>query len=150
MSGPGTKVAEFRNGRLTTAVFRRITEVEQQHWNDEEVRIPDLPGTEGMVAVGGGGIGAETPAGALLTASHPNSDLSGWLVSSKDHEVPNPHRLTTFVIGLGIDGVTRTQLRSAITVSRNSSPVQAHPEVSVGLPAGQVLLGGGFRANFNG
>jgi hypothetical protein len=148
MSGPGTRVAEFKNGRLKTAVFRRVTDLEQQHWNDEEVRIPDILGTEGMVAVGGGGIGAEVPQGALLTASRPNGDLSGWLVSSKDHLVPNPHRLTTFVIGLSVDGVSRQDLKAAITVTRASSPVQAHPEVTVGLPARQVLLGGGFRANF--
>jgi hypothetical protein len=74
----------------------------RQHWIEDEI----LVGDDDMIAIGGGGRASDNP-GALLTASHPNDDLSGWVVSSKDHEVPDPHQLVTFVIGMKIDGMTR-------------------------------------------
>jgi hypothetical protein len=68
----------------------------QAHWNEEDITVGD----QEMLAVGGGGVAAEFPEGALLTASHHNEDLTGWVVSSKDHQRSNPHQLVTYVIGM--------------------------------------------------
>jgi hypothetical protein len=103
-----------------------------------------------MIAIGGGGTASENP-GALLTASHPNDDLSGWVVSSKDHEVPDAHQLVTYVIGMKIAGMTKQQLRNAIFVSVADSGVAPHPEAETGVPDDSfVMIGGGFRVDWHG
>jgi hypothetical protein len=91
----------------------------------------------------------DAPRGALLTASYPADDGSAWLASSKDHNVPQPHRLTAFAIGMRIDGVTRERLAGELlTVVRTRSGHAAHPFASARPPAGHTLIGGGFRVNW--
>jgi hypothetical protein len=148
MSSVGTHLNTFHDasGSVTVSVFNHIGNPPQQHWIEEEITVGDGD----MIAIGGGGTASETP-GALLTASHPNDDLTGWVVSSKDHEVPDPHPLVTYVIGLKIAGMTREELRSAIFVSVADSGVAPHPEAETGVPNDSfVMIGGGFRVDWHG
>src|SRR3954447_10336695 len=125
MSSVGTHLNTFHDasGRITVSVFNHIGSPPQEHWIEEEI----LVGDGDMIAIGGGGTASENP-GALLTASHPNDDLSGWVISSKDHEVPDAHQLITYVIGLKIAGMTKAQLRDSIFLSVADSGVAPHPE----------------------
>lgn len=149
MSSVGTHLNTFHDasGRVTVSVFNHVGSPPQQHWVEEEI----LVGDGDMIAIGGGGNTQSDNPGAFLTASHPNGDLSGWVVSSKDHQITNPHQLITYVIGLKIAGMTREQLRNAVFVSRGESSVAPHPEAETGVPNDTfVLVGGGFRVDFHG
>ena len=149
MSSVGTMRNTFRDasGRMTVAVFEHRGSPAQGHWTEEEI----LVGDPDMVAIGGGGTGSEIPAGNMLTASHPNDDLSGWVVSSKDHKISSPVELETFVIGLKIAGLSRDALRGQIFVAVSDSGVSPHPEAEAGVPSNEfVLVGGGFRVDFHG
>jgi len=148
MSSVGTRLNTFNDssGKITVAVFNHIGDPPQEHWIEEEI----LVGDGDMIAIGGGGVASENP-GALLTASHPNGDLSGWVVSSKDHEVQDAHRLVTYVVGLKIAGMSREQLRSSVFVSLADSGVTPHPEAETGVPDDSfVMVGGGFRVDWHG
>ncbi|MGC5568082.1 hypothetical protein ACPYPG_35295 [Streptomyces sp. FR-108] len=148
-AGPPRRRAElFRrrdaSGLVTTAVFRRQAARDRQHFTD---LAADVDGD--MVAIGGGATAVDAPRGALLTASYPADDGSAWLASSKDHNVPQPHRLTAFAIGMRIDGVTRERLAAELlTVVRTRGAHAAHPFASARPPAGHTLIGGGFRVNW--
>ena len=149
MSSVGTHLNTFHDasGLVTVAVFSHRGNPAQDHWINEEV----LVGDGDMIAIGGGGTATNFPAGALLTASFPNDDMSGWVVTSKDHQVANPHELTTFVIGMKIAGMSRQQLKDSIFVSRSDSGVAPHPEAESGVPSNEfVLIGGGFRVDWHG
>src|SRR5260221_6562258 len=132
MSSVGTHLNTFHDasGRVTVTVFSHRGSPAQAHWIDEEILI----GEGDMIAIGGGGVGAEFPAGSLLTASHPNDDLTGWVVSAKDHEVSNPSELITYVIGMRIEGMSRQQLLDSVFVSRADSGLAPHPEAETGIP----------------
>jgi hypothetical protein len=132
------------SGLITTAVFRHRAGQDQQHFTDLRAEVDS-----DMVAIGGGATAVDLPHGALLTASYPAEDGSAWLASSKDHNVPQPHRLTAFAIGMKIDGVSRERLAGELlTVVRTRSPYAAHPFVSARVPQGHTLIGGGFRVNW--
>ena len=143
MPVPGTPRNEFRDdsGLITVAVFERRAGTPQQHFDDFAVGVPN-----DMVVIGGGAEGAESPFGALLTASYPNGQLDEWVASSKDHGEgwENPHQLTVWAVGMRINGLTRDELRANLTVSIAESGLASHPEASVSVPGGFVLLGGGF------
>lgn len=131
------------SGKVTTAVFRRQSSFEEAVFTDFQVHVdPD------MVVVGGGAIGADTPTGALLTASYPNSSRTAWLASSKEHVWPNPHRLIGFAIGLKIAGLSRDQLLANLSFTQRTSDSDRHPVESAYVPAGFTLFGGGFRVNW--
>ncbi|WP_269217946.1 serine/threonine-protein kinase [Actinomadura viridis] len=131
------------SGRVTTAVFRRRSSSEEEVFTDFQVDVdPD------MVVVGGGAIGADTPTGALLTASYPNSSRTAWLASSKAHAWSNPHRLIGFAIGLKIAGLSRDQLLANLSFTQRTSESVNHPAESADVPAGFTLIGGGFRVNW--
>ncbi|MBF6300539.1 hypothetical protein IU459_23765 [Nocardia amamiensis] len=135
------------SGKITVSVFSHRGSPAQAHWIDQTV----LVGDPDMIAIGGGGTAARVPAGALLTASYPNDDLSGWVVSSKDHQVSNPHQLETYVIGMKIQGMTRQQLLDAVLVQPSDSGVAPHPESEAGVPSNEFcLVGGGFRVDWHG
>jgi hypothetical protein len=149
MSSVGTQRNTFNDasGRVTVAVFSHQGSPGQAHWNEEEI----LVGDPDMIAIGGGGTATDVPQGNLLTSSHPNDDLSGWVVSSKDHEVPNPVELVTYVIGLKIAGMSRQDLLHSVFVSQADSGVAPHPEAETGVPSDEfVLVGGGFRIDWHG
>jgi hypothetical protein len=149
MSSVGTHLNTFHDasGRVTVTVFSHRGSPPQAHWINEEV----LVGEGDMIAIGGGGVGTDFPQGSLLTASYPNDNLSGWVVSSKDHEVSNPSELITYVIGLRIEGMSRQQLLDAVFVSQGDSGEAPHPEAETGVPSNDfVLVGGGFRVDWHG
>ncbi|MDX3065081.1 MULTISPECIES: hypothetical protein [Streptomyces] len=132
------------SGLITTAVFRYGADHDQQHFTDLGAEVDS-----DMVAIGGGASAVDSPHGALLTASYPADDGSAWLASSKDHNVPQPHRLTAFAIGMKIDGVSRQRLvEELLTVVQTRSRRAAHPYVSARVPQGHTLIGGGFRVNW--
>ncbi len=145
-----TKIFEKRDSsnKVTVAVFQEQAPAPAANFTDFPVELPSGEDTATMVVIGGGATGAETPQGALLTASLPNDDLSAWLVSSKDHDESNPHRLIGFAIGLKITGMTRAQLRNAVKVVSKTSSRVAHPQATASAPAGFLLVGGGFRVNW--
>src|SRR5262245_20658968 len=132
MSSVGTHINTFHDvsGLVTVSVFSHRGSPAQSHWINEEMIVGDGD----MVAIGGGGTATNIPHGALLTASFPNGDQSGWVVSSKDHQKPNPHELITYVIGMKIAGMSRQQLLDSIFVSQADSGVAPHPEAETGVP----------------
>ncbi|WP_262064257.1 hypothetical protein [Streptomyces sp. STR69] len=132
------------SGLITTAAFRYRADHDQQHFTDLRANVDS-----DMVAIGGGATAVDSPHGALLTASYPADDGSAWLASSKDHNLPQPHRLTAFAIGMKIDGVSRERLdEELLTVVRTRSGHAAHPFVSARVPENHTLIGGGFRVNW--
>lgn len=133
------------SGKITVAVFERIAGTPQQHFTDFAVNVP-----EQFVVIGGGVEGSRAPYGNLITASYPNSDLSAWLVSTKDHSYPDPVAIKAWAIGLKIAGLTRQQLISMMAVNVASSGYDAHPDISSGLPEGYVLVSGGIKVNWSG
>lgn len=133
------------SGLVTVGVFRKKSPSAEQHHFDVGADVPD-----DMVAIGGGGLAAELPEGALLTASYPNDGLSAWLVSSKDHLNPNPHYLTAYAIGLKIKGMSRDQLINAIHIDTEESGRGQHLETSANADDGFLLVSGGFRIDWSG
>jgi hypothetical protein len=84
--------------------------------------------------------------GNLLTASFPHSD-SSWEARSKDHDAPDPSRITAYAIGLrhrwgavGLEGIVRSA----------TGPLEAHPNARVCLDPGWILSGGGALDNWSG
>ncbi|MDC3959795.1 hypothetical protein [Polyangium jinanense] len=133
------------SGLVTVAVFERIAGNEQQHFQDFAIDVPP-----DFVAVGGGIEGTNYPAGNLITASYANDNLSAWMVSSKDHSVANPVRIRGYAIGLKISPLSREELMRYIQVAANSSGFAQHPDVSVGVPGGYVMIGGGMKVEWMG
>lgn len=133
------------SGLVTVGVFRKRSPSAEQHHFDLGADVPD-----DMVVIGGGGLAAEFPVGALLTASYPNDSLSAWLVSSKDHIQPNPHYLIAYAIGLKIEGMSRDQLINAIHIDTQESGLGQHPETSANVDDGFLLVSGGFRIDWSG
>jgi hypothetical protein len=113
--------------------------------NEVDISIPD-----DYVLVGGGGAvtpQATTP-GALLTASYPGSNFSTWHAVSKDHLTPFSHTLTGYAIGLKLEGFTKKDLLTLISIDSLTSGDSAHPTAHVSVPKGYTLLGGGARVDY--
>jgi hypothetical protein len=147
MAEVGRRLNTFhdRSGLVTVSVFSIQADTPQQHFHDFGVNV-----SPEMVCVGGGGTAAEMPNGALLTASYPIPGLTGWAVSSKDHEVPNPHLLTAYAIGMEVKGMTRAQLGDNFITAQAASATAAHPEAIVSIPDDYSLLSGGLRVDWHG
>lgn len=147
-SVPGERLNEFHDasGLITVSVFFAKSQNEQEHFTDFGVNVdPD------MVCIGGGGDATDNSPGALLTASYPNDDLTGWLVSSKDHKYPMKYPLYGYAIGIKIKGMSSEQLIEYISVNVANSGVANHPEVSVSPPDNRYLLiNGGFKVEWHG
>jgi vibriolysin len=129
---------------ITTCIFERDAADAQAHFDDFAV-----PVASGYIAVGGGVEGAEAP-GNLLTASYPRSDLAAWVVSTKDHVQPGPAKIKAYAIGLSIAGLTREDLLTIVRVQASTSDFVQHPDASVAVDPGFVMLGGGFRTDYQG
>ena len=141
---PRVATAKDASGKITVSLFQEVALTPQNKFTDFAVKVD-----EDMVVIGGGGRGDDT-IGALLTASYPREDMTAWLVSSKDHVDADPHYLTGFAVGMKIDGMTRDQLFDVITVFQEDSDPDEHPSSTVSIPGDSLLLGGGFRANWQG
>jgi hypothetical protein len=103
------------------------------------------------VVTGGGAWAEWFTGGALLTASYPfDAGLTTWEARSKDHDIADPHILHTFVVGMKISGMSRTQLFTRMTLVTATSSLNPHPSAMVTLPASHNLLGGGAKANYSG
>lgn len=102
------------------------------------------------VAVGGGAwVEYGNGPGAMLTASYPGDDsLSSWKARSKAHGYASPHVLTTYAIGLRIQGVGRADLRKQMHLARVTSGTAGHPAAEANVPSGFVPIGGGARAEW--
>jgi hypothetical protein len=111
-----------------------------------------------MVCIGGGARVASDPYNALLTASYPSDDLSKWIVSSKDHIIPQQHRLEGFALGLKIADdppnhfLSRDQLLANIKPFKEVSSAVQHPyqtaSVEFDSSNDYLLLNGGFKVNY--
>jgi hypothetical protein len=87
--------------------------------------------------------------GAFLTESRPNGAMTLWKASSKDHINPDPHYLTVFAIGMKIDGISATDLKSRIHLDSATSSIPAnHPSISKTIPGNCILIGGGAWDNY--
>lgn len=104
----------------------------------------------GFVLIGGGAevIGEGSP-GALLTASFPDAGLTTWTASSKDHHLTYSHQLRAYAVGLKLAGVSVPTLQSFMRVVSLRSTRSQRPSVSIGVPGGYNLIGGGARANWS-
>lgn len=143
----GTKIFEQNDasGKITIAVFERYSPTASSHNTDFAVEVPS-----DYVVVGGGAEGKENPIGNLLTASYPRADMGAWLVSTKDHIQSDPVQVRAWAIGLKISGLTPAQLRAELTLRGATSAPSGHPDVIANLPAGYLLVGGGFKINWSG
>jgi hypothetical protein len=127
------------SGRIEIGVFQDQATTSGPKHEVTVVVDPD------MLAVGGGAIGSPNP-GGLLTASRPSSgEFRAWLVASTDHLAPDAHRLEGFAFGLKIAGMTRAELLAQIRLDTGEQSAAHHPNVSVHLPAGFLLISGGFE-----
>ena len=151
-------VAKYEDvsGNVIVKVFRKSdTTAKHAHTIRVGLKVEE-EGDENMIVVGGGGktnitnIGAPvipSVPGALLTASHPDTDhnLNAWIVSSKDHLADDLHILSAYAIGLRIKGMTREQLRQCIFIDKYPGPEKQHPIASIGIPNDYILISGGFK-----
>jgi hypothetical protein len=97
----------------------------------------------GYKLIGGGAKVNWSGAGNLLTASYPSGRR--WIADSKDHDIPDPASITAYAIGL-FDPFNRWDVQ----VRRATSAVAQHPSVSVSVPFGYVMTGGGAKVNWTG
>lgn len=97
----------------------------------------------GFKLVGGGARVNWTGSGNLLTASYPEGDC--WVGRSKDHVHASPASITVWAIGL-----RDSQNQWDVHVNQATGLSAAHPIVTVSLPWGYALTGGGGRINWTG
>lgn len=142
-----TKIGEYTDasGKITVAVFENVASSAQEVFSNFAVDVPDP-----YVVIGGGVEGSESPQGNLLTASYPNSGLTAWLVSTKDHMYADAIYVKAWAIGIKIAGLTRAQTLSLVSVTTASSSYVNHPDISVAVPTDSVMIGGGFKVNWSG
>jgi subtilisin family serine protease len=133
------------SGKVTIAVFERTSSVPLSHNTDFAIPVPS-----DYVVIGGGALGKNSPQGNLLTASYPNTGLTAWLVSTKDHVNTDPLAVRGWAIGLKIAGLSADQLRGHLTVSTATSGLVSHADITATLPSGFILVGGGFKVNWSG
>ena len=133
------------SGLATVVAFTNQAGSDADQFDDFAVNVPN-----DFVAIGGGVEGARIPSGALLTASYPNDQLSGWLGSAKAHMVSSPFRIKVWAIGLKINGMTRDELRNHIHIESSTSSIGLTPEVTATRPADYALISGGFSVNYFG
>jgi hypothetical protein len=138
-------MATWGQPKLTVRRFKVSSNERHQHNVERKVGIDS-----DMMVVGGGAVAKWTGNGALLTASYPSIGMDGWTGSSKDHTVPDPHKLSMYALGLKVNGMTREELYRHMCVVVATSPVTAHPEARVDLPADYLVLGGGFKVDWHG
>lgn len=93
--------------------------------------------------------------GALLTESRPKTgNFTGWRASSKDHIYTNIHKLTVYAIGLKLNGVSVSDLKTYYLAMTDATSGTGHnPSVttsSSAFPTGWKVVGGGAEAIWTG
>ncbi len=138
------------SGKISIAIFERVAALSQEKFLNFPIHVPS-----DYVVIGGGVEAAEGPYGNLLTASYPNGNLTAWMVSSKSlpsanggGSFSNPIQIKGWAVGLKINGLTRQQLLSHISVHTAQSASSSAPSAVVGVASGYSLIGGGFNVNY--
>ena len=110
-----------------------------------EQPVIDCTVDSGYAVFGGGAYAEYTGPGALLTATMPLEDGRTWRAASKDHELVDNHVLTTYAIGLRLDGVNASTLRSQILRTAITVPPVpgGSPTPSGSIGFGPMGVGGG-------
>jgi hypothetical protein len=107
----------------------------------------DLP--PGYVLIGGGAYTSQTEAGGYIQNAYPSPGSYEWPSLSHDHQVADTHTLTTYSVGLMLDGVSQATLYSYVSVVSSNptgmTAVHAPTATSPTIPAGNTLIGGGAR-----
>lgn len=133
------------SNQIHTKVFKKTSQYPSSH-HKAAVKVDD-----DYVLVGGG---VETihlsGSSKFITESRPNTDLNTWHVRTKDHITPSSYLITTYAIGMKIDGVTAAYLRSKMRVFSKESGVENHPSTNVSIPSNYLLIGGGAEVKYNG
>ena len=122
-------------------------------WNETPVAHPTVtcPVRSDFVVISGSAHTATSTPRGFLTASYPNSGLTSWTASSKDHVVPHPHQLFVMAYGMSVVGMTPDQLRQHLTLITRTSAVAAHPRLQASsVPSTKFLLGVGAKVNWTG
>ena len=105
-------------------------------------RVVSVP--NGFAMVGGGVKANWNTAGQLLTESIPVGRDS-WSGKSKDHVVPEPSTLSTYVIGIRPrNGGPNIEIK----IRQTEVAAAPHPEGRCPVPDGCRLVGGGARVNW--
>jgi hypothetical protein len=140
-----TEISDW-SGKIHIKLFTKRTYYPSGH-HELEVKVSD-----DYVLVGGGAqtIYNSDAAGSFITESRPNADLKTWHARSKDHINPGKHSLVVFAIGLKIDGVTSTYLRSKMRIFSKESGVANHPSTNISIPNNYLLVGGGAKVKYGG
>ena len=133
------------SGRIETRVFWKKYSLSNNQTNKS-----CTVGT-GYVCVGGGAwADYSNGPGALLTASYPSINKETWYASSKDHGYPNDHYIYVYAIGMKIQGISESTLKSYVNISSSTSGSSQDPIKYQSIPNGYIRLSGGARLNFSG
>ncbi len=115
-----------------------------------EIQSIDCTVDSGYALVGGGAFANYTGLGALLTASR-FIDGRTWHGASKDHQAVDVYKLTTYAIGLRLDGVNAATLRGELAhASVTVPPNVAVSAPSLGMGGPPIGTSGGAQANTSG
>jgi hypothetical protein len=116
-------------------------------WDGLDEKHLDQCSTDpGFVLTGGGAYARYTGAGAMLTASYPEENSPGywwWVTSSQDLQQVDAHALTSYAIGLQLNGVNTITLRNRLSkLGATYAPGGASRPAGT-LPVPPLTLGGG-------
>lgn len=141
------EAASALSGDFTDASGTVTIRIKQCGWS-ASVAHPSTTCTieSDFVLVGGGAeVEGNVAPGALLTASYPNTSLTTWMASSKDHRLTYPHRLRAYAVGLKLAGISPATLRGHMRLVASQSALAQHPSTTAALPPGFKLVGGGAQ-----
>ncbi len=139
------------SGLVTTGVWA-ATSLPADPAFQEVVVPPDF------VAVGGGARGAEGPNGFMVTSSlHDNGNLGPagpqlWTAGAHSNVPPQTSAVTTYAIGLKIQGISKATLQQivAFPLTQSTPPGVPHPTMNLmtaaTFPQGNVAIAGGVQA----
>jgi hypothetical protein len=146
-ASPGAELTSFStdaSGLVTTGVWK-LTASYASNWRRQDIAVP-----ADYVVVGGGAIGAQTPAGAMIATSQRMGDRE-WQARSSDLIAPNPHQQSVYAIGMRIEGVRAADLAAMLIRSFATSypTIAPHPSTQAiqGVIGGSVVLSGSVNAN---
>ncbi len=127
------------SGKVQVKYFYGTFDNAQAHY-DKEVSV-----SSDYVCVGGAAWTSNVEYGALLVASHPIPSLTGWRGSSKDHHYVDNHTLNVVAIGLKLDGVSPSKLRSMLWTQHRQVYRVSHPHSRAEIGLDQMIVGGGAK-----